>query len=179
MSTLSVLKLDDPYGTNRVLIALRGLRERWMITLVDAALVSWPQGNKRSKTRKPHSTVGAGWGAFWGFLLGMLFLIPLLRAAMGAGMGAISGFLADVGIDDHFVKQVREKVAEGTSALLALTSGATAPNKVIDKLKQYDFEIVSTNLPEQQEKLLREGLRAVVIEGDGALWSGQPTDHRS
>jgi uncharacterized membrane protein len=47
-------------------------------------------------------------------------------------------------------------VAEGTSALFALTSGATAPNKIIDKLKQYDFEIVPTNLPEQQEKQLRE-----------------------
>ena len=71
-------------------------------------------------------------------------------------MGAISGSLADVGIDDDFVKQVRENVAEGTSALFALTSGATAPNKIIDKLKQYDFEIVPTNLPEQQEKQLRE-----------------------
>jgi len=158
MATLFVLKFDDPYGADRVLIALQGLHEQRMITLVDAAVVSWPQGNKRPKTRQLHSTAGAGagWGAFWGFLFGMLFFIPLLGAAMGAGMGAISGSLADVGIDDDFVKQVREKVTEGTSALFALTSGATAPNKIIDKLKQYDFEIVSTNLPEQQEKQLRE-----------------------
>ena len=71
-------------------------------------------------------------------------------------MGAIGGSLADVGIDDDFIKQVREKVTEGTSALLALTSGATAPNKIIDKLKHYDFEIISTNLPEEQESQLRE-----------------------
>ena len=75
-------------------------------------------------------------------------------------MGAISGSLADVGVDDDFVKQVREKVTEGTSALFALTSGTTAPNKIIDKLKQYDFEIVSTNLPEEQEKKLREAFAA-------------------
>ena len=39
---------------------------------------------------------------------------------------------------------------------VCLTSGATAPDKVIDELKQYDFEIISTNLPEEQERKLRE-----------------------
>jgi uncharacterized membrane protein len=38
----------------------------------------------------------------------------------------------------------------------ALTSGATAPDKVIDELKHYDFEIISANLPEEQENKLRE-----------------------
>jgi uncharacterized membrane protein len=64
--------------------------------------------------------------------------------------------MSDVGIDDDFIRQVREKVTEGTSALFALTSGATAVDKVVDELKQYDFEIISTNLPEEQEKQLRE-----------------------
>jgi len=61
-----------------------------------------------------------------------------------------------VGIDDDFIREVREKVTEGTSALFALTSGATAPERVIDELKRYDFEIISTNLPEEQENKLRE-----------------------
>jgi uncharacterized membrane protein len=47
-------------------------------------------------------------------------------------------------------------VTPGTSALFALTSDATAPDKVIDELKAYDFEIISTNLPEEQERRLRE-----------------------
>jgi uncharacterized membrane protein len=89
-------------------------------------------------------------------LFGLIFFVPFLGAAMGAGMGALSGSLADVGIDDDFVKEVRDKVTEGTSALFALTSGATAPDKVVDELKQYDFEIISTNLPEEQEQKLRE-----------------------
>ena len=123
-----------------------------MITLEDAAVVSWPQGNRKPTTRQLHSTAGAGWGAFWGFLFGMIFFVPFLGAAVGAGMGALS----DVGISDDFIKQVREKVTEGTSALFALTSGATAVDKVVDELKAYDFEIISTNLPEEQEKQLRE-----------------------
>ena len=96
------------------------------------------------------------WGAFWGFLFGLIFFVPFLGAAIGAGMGGLTGSMADVGIDDDFIKQVREKVTPGTSALFALTSGATAVDKVVDELRAYDFEIISTNLPEEQEKQLRE-----------------------
>ena len=156
MATLSVLKFNDPYGAERVMVALQGMQERELITLEDAAVVSWPQGNRKPKTRELHSGAGAGWGAFWGFLFGMIFFVPFLGAAIGAGMGAMSGSLADVGIDDDFIKDVREKVTEGTSALFALTSGATAVDKVVDELKAYDFEIISTNLPEEQEAQLRE-----------------------
>jgi uncharacterized membrane protein len=158
VATLSVLKFNDPYGADRVLVALQGMQERQLITLEDAAIVSWPQGNKKPKTHQLHSMAGAGagWGAFWGFLFGLIFFVPFLGAAIGAGMGGLSGSLADVGIDDDFIKQVREKVTEGTSALFALTSGATAPERVIDELKAYDFEIISTNLPEEQENKLRE-----------------------
>jgi uncharacterized membrane protein len=158
MATLSVLKFNDPYGADRVLIALQGMQEREMITLEDAAVVSWPQGNGKPTTRQLHSTAGAGalGSAFWGFLFGLIFFVPFLGAAIGAGMGGLSGSLADVGISDDFIKEVREKVTEGSSALFALTSGATAPDKVVDELKAYDFEIISTNLPEEQENKLRE-----------------------
>jgi len=158
VATLSVLKFNDPYGADRVLVALQGMQEREMITLEDAAVVSWPQDNKKPKTRQLHGTAGAGatWGAFRGFLFGLIFFVPFLGAAIGAGMGSMTGALADVGIDDDFIKEVREKVTEGTSALFALTSGTTAVDKVVDELKQYDFEIISTNLPEEQEQKLRE-----------------------
>ena len=158
MATLSVLKFNDPGGADRVLIALQGLQERQMLNLLDAAVVSWPQGNKKPKTHQMSATTGAAatWGAFWGFLFGLLFFVPLLGMAVGASMGALGGHLADVGIDDDFIKNVRDNVTPGTSALFALTSGATAVDRVVDELKQYDFEIISTNLPEEQEQKLRE-----------------------
>ena|SRR5919112_5893930 len=75
MATLSVLKFNDPGGADRVLIALEGLQERQMITLEDAAVVRWPEGDKKPKTHQLHGTAGAGatWGAFWGFLFGLIF----------------------------------------------------------------------------------------------------------
>jgi uncharacterized membrane protein len=157
MATLSVLKFNDPSGADRVLLALQGMQERQLITLEDAAIVSWPADRKKPQTRQLHSMGGAGalGGAFWGFLFGLIFFIPLLGMAMGAAMGALGGSLADVGIDDNFINEVREKVTPGTSALFALTSGATV-DRVVEELKQYDFEIISTNLPTEQEERLRE-----------------------
>jgi uncharacterized membrane protein len=59
------------------------------------------------------------------------------------------------GIDQDFIERVGEKVTEGTSALFTLTSEAKL-DEVVDELKQYDFEIISTNLSAEQEKKLRE-----------------------
>jgi uncharacterized membrane protein len=158
MATLSVLKFNDPYGADRVLSALEGMHERQMITLEDAAVVSWPLGTNKPKTHELVRTTAVGvWsGGMWGLVLGFIFFVPLLGAAIGAAMGAFIGSMAEVGIDEDFIKEVRQKVTEGTSALFALTSGATAPEKIIDELRQYDFEIISTTLPEEQEKKLRE-----------------------
>jgi uncharacterized membrane protein len=157
MATLSVLKFNDPSGADRVLLALQGMQERLMIDLGDAAVVSWPEGSNKPTTRQLHNTAGAVglFGGFWGFLFGMIFAVPVLGIAIGAGMGALGGSLLDVGIDDEFINTVREKVKPGTSALFALTSRATK-DRVIEELKQYDFEIISTNLPAEQEQKLRE-----------------------
>ena len=154
MATLSALKFDDPGGAYRVLIALQGMQERQMITLEGATVVSWPEGNKKPKASQIHGTsdVGAISDAFWGFLIGVIFFVP----SLGVGSGALRSPLAEVGIDDDFIGQVRERVTEGTSALFALTSGVTALDEVVGELKAYDFEIISTSLPEEQERQLRE-----------------------
>ena len=66
-----------------------------MITLEDAAVVSWPQGKQQPTTHQLHSTAGAGagWGAFWGFLFGLIFFVPFLGAAMGAAWVGLGSFL--------------------------------------------------------------------------------------
>ena len=75
------------------------MQERQLITLQDAAVVTWPEGRKKPQTRELHSMAGAGatMGALWGFLFGLIFFVPFIGMAIGAGMGALSGSLADVG----------------------------------------------------------------------------------
>jgi uncharacterized membrane protein len=62
--------------------------------------------------------------------------------------------MRDVGINDDFIRECREKITEGTSALFLMTTDATK-DKVIDAMKQHKFEIVTTNLSKEQEEALR------------------------
>jgi uncharacterized membrane protein len=161
MSTLSVLKFPTSDGAKQMEGILLDLQKQHVIEVQDAAIVTWPQGKKSPKTQQLHSLAGQGalMGAFWGMLFGLLFFIPFFGLAVGAAMGALSGKFADYGIDDNFIKQTREKVTEGTSALFLLTTGAVQ-DKVVAAMKGQTFEIISTNLPREKEDELRAAFGA-------------------
>lgn len=157
MATLTVLKFPTAEGARQVLNAVGQMQSQALIKVHDAAMVNWPEDKKKPKTEQLHDLTSAGaWsGAFWGMLFGILFFVPLLGAAVGAAMGALSGSLANVGIDDNFINQVRDEVTPGTSALFMLTSDAVL-DRVRDGLSQFDFEILTTNLSAEDEQRLRE-----------------------
>lgn len=157
MATLSVLKFDTPSGADEGLELVKSLQKQQLITLQDAAIVTWPEGAKKPKTKQliPMAGMGALNGAFWGMLFGLIFFVPLLGMAVGAAFGALGGSMSDVGIDDDFIKKTKEKVTEGTSALFLLTSDAVT-DKVVEQLKSLKFEIVSTSLSKEQEDMLKE-----------------------
>jgi uncharacterized membrane protein len=157
MTTLSVLEFNSPDGADQALRILQRLQQQQLIKLVDAAVVTWPQGSKGPKTKQMISTVRAGalGGAFWGFLIGLIFLVPLLGLAVGAAAGAAGGALRDYGIDDNFIKQVREKVTPGTSALFLMTAHAVI-DRVVAELKSLNPELITSNLSDEQESRLRE-----------------------
>ncbi|WP_129663543.1 DUF1269 domain-containing protein [Phytoactinopolyspora endophytica] len=157
MATLTVWRFDDPGGAERTAEMLREAQAQELITVEDAAWVSWEQGKKKPKTHQARSTTTAGalFGSFWGLLFGLLFFVPLLGLAVGAGMGALSGSLADVGIDDGFIREVREKVVPGTSALFVLSHGAVV-DRIAEKFTGTDAELIQTNLSEDEEAKLRE-----------------------
>src|SRR5512136_3014974 len=161
MATLSVLKFPTADGAQKMEGTLLDLQKQHIIEVQDAAIVTWPQGKKKPKTEQLHSLTGQGAliGAFWGMLFGLIFFIPFFGLAIGAAMGALSGKFADYGIDDNFIKQTREKVTEGTSALFLLTSGAVV-DKLVEALKGQTFEIISTSLPKEQEDELRAAFGA-------------------
>jgi len=157
MATLSVLKFPTPEGAQEMENTLLALQKQELITIQDAAIVTWPTGEKKPKPIKQLTNlagIGAMQGAFWGMLFGLIFFVPFFGLAIGAAMGALAAKSADVGIDDNFIKQTRDKVTEGTSALFLLTSGAVL-DKIAPVVKDMKFEIISTNLPKEQEDQLR------------------------
>jgi uncharacterized membrane protein len=161
MTTLTVLKFPTADGAKNLLDTIKQLQKEELITVVDAAIVTWPAGKKKPQTKQLVSMggVGALQGAFWGMLFGLIFFVPFFGLAIGAAIGAMAGKMADYGISDEFIEKVRSEVTEGTSALFLMTANAVA-DKVINRLKGYDFELISSNLTSEQEAQLREAFSA-------------------
>jgi uncharacterized membrane protein len=157
MATLSAWKFDDPNGAARAEATVLDLQKQGLITVHDAAEVSWPMDRKRPKTKQLNSLAGAGalGGSFWGLLFGLLFFIPFLGMAVGAALGAMAGAMSDVGIDDDFIASVRSEVQPGTSALFLLSSDAVL-DKVREAFAETKATLIHTNLSEAEEQKLRE-----------------------
>ncbi len=79
MSTLSVLKFESPTGAESALATLQSLQKQQLITIQDAAIVTWAEGKSKPKTKQLHNMAGLGAldGAFWGMLFGLIFFVPL------------------------------------------------------------------------------------------------------
>jgi len=163
MATITAFKFETSDGASQMLDLVKDLSKQQLIILQDAAIVTWPEGRKKPKTQQLESLTGAGalGGAFWGMLFGLIFFVPFFGMAVGAAMGALAGKFSDYGIDDSFIKSVGEKVTEGTSALFLMTSNAVE-DKVTDAIKEkgWKFEILATNLSNEQENQLREDFGA-------------------
>lgn len=156
MATMTVWKFDDADGAEQAERTLRELQSRGLITVHDAAIVSWKADAKRPKTKQLSGLTAGGalGGSFWGLLFGLIFFVPLLGAAVGAGLGALAASMSDVGIDDEFIKRTRAEIQPGTSALFVLSSGA-----VVDKVKEAfegrQMQLAESNLSNEQEDRLR------------------------
>lgn len=159
MATLSLIKFPTVDGAEKMLTILEAQQKAGLIQIQDAAMVTWPVGAKKPKTKQLNNLTGAGalGGAFWGLLFGLLFFIPFVGLAIGAAMGALAGHFSDYGINDNFIKQSRDKITEGTSGLYLLTANAVL-DKLADAVKDQKFEIVQTNLSKEQEAKLRAEL---------------------
>jgi uncharacterized membrane protein len=157
MATLTVWKFPTAEGAFAAEATLKDLQRQELIQIHDAAIVSYPEGARKPKTKQLAGLTGAGalGGAFWGMLFGLIFFVPLLGMAIGAGIGALTGSMTDVGIDDSFIRRMREEIQPGTSALFVLSS-----NAVVDRVKEafagQPMVMVESNLSQEEEDKLRE-----------------------
>jgi uncharacterized membrane protein len=156
MATLTAWEFATPDGADKAERVLLDLQKQQLITVLDAAVVTWPADKKKPSTRQLQNLAGAGamTGAFWGMLFGLLFFVPLLGLAIGAGIGALAASMMDVGINDDFIRGVRDKVTPGTSAIFLLTQNEVT-DRVLPALAQLKPELISTNLSKDQEERLR------------------------
>jgi uncharacterized membrane protein len=160
MATLTALKFSSLDGAKQVGYLLKDLQGQQLLSVIDAAVVSWPVGSHNPKTYQLHNLAGVGalGGAFWGGLFGLIFFMPLV-GALGLVMSAFSGAFADIGVDYNFIEEARNEITEGTSALFLLAE----PVELVKaaeaiKSKAIKFELVAGSLSRAPEKNLPETL---------------------
>lgn len=158
MSNLVAIAYPDADTAERVRAELVEATKGHLIELEDAVVVEHrPDGKIKLHQAMSPGAAGAAGGALWGGLIGLIFLAPLLGMAVGAAAGGVGGKLADVGINDDFLKELGERLQPGGAALIALGSSG-APDKVIERVKPFGGEIIQTSLDADQEEHLRAAL---------------------
>ncbi len=108
-------------------------------------------------------------GALWGSLIGLLFMMPLAGAAIGAASGALGGKLADLGINEEFMRQAARTLQSGNAALFLLIRKMTA-DKVLAALRGVGGTVMRSSFDETKEEALREALavvRTAAVEAGG------------
>ena len=135
------------------------------------AVVAVKEANGRVKLNQLFQPVaqGALSGALWGSLIGLLFMMPLAGAALGAASGALGGKLADLGINDEFMRQAARTLQSGNAALFLLIRKMTT-NKVLAALRGAGGTVMRSSFDETKEEALQAALadvRAATVEPGG------------
>src|SRR5207247_11023810 len=95
MATLVVFKFPTAEGAQTMLSTLASLQKQQLIQIEDGAILTWPAGAKKPKTKQLSDMTGAGalGGAFWGMLFGLMLFISFLGLAIVVGHVAILGIV--------------------------------------------------------------------------------------
>jgi uncharacterized membrane protein len=162
MSILIVVGYQDIHKAEEVRLQLGKLQRDYLLDLEDAVVVVKNDKGKVKVNQAFNLTAaGAMSGGFWGSLIGLMFLNPLLGLAVGASAGAVSGALADVGIDDNFMKELAATMTPGSSSLFVLLRNpSAAPDKVLEELKGTGGTILKTSLSHEDEAKIQAALNA-------------------
>ena len=154
MSNLVVLALDEPHKAEEIRLALQKLQSQHLVDLADVVVAV---NDERGKVKLHHAgNLGAGDAIFQGFC-GSLTSLILANAAAGV----VSSALADVGINDQFMKQLTATLLPGSSALFVLTRSPTPDkDRLLEGLKGLGGKILMTSLSHEDKNRLQAALSA-------------------
>jgi uncharacterized membrane protein len=152
MSNLVVVGFDDPHQAEEVRLKLQKLQSEGLLDLADAVVAV---KGETGKVKLHHAgNLVDDTAVFQGFCGSLASLIFLNAAA-----GAASGALTDVGINDHFMKEVAATLIPGSSALFVLTrSPSPDRDRMLEELKGLGGKILMTSLSHEDEARLQAAL---------------------
>jgi uncharacterized membrane protein len=154
MSNLVVVGFDKPDKAEEVRLKLQKLQSEYLLDLVDVVVAVKDETDKVKLHHAGNLIVDdAVLGGFCGSLATLMFL--------NAAAGAASGALTDVGITDHFMKELAATLTPGSSALFVLTRNTSLDrNRLLEELKGLGGKILMTSLSHEDEARLQAALSA-------------------
>ena len=154
MSDLLVLAYDKEETAGQAAQVLSDLEKGQLAGLQDVVVVvHHASGKTETKQLKRFAGEKALGGTFWGFLIGIIFFVPIVGAIVGAIAGTAWAFLHDAGIPDDFIKEVKETVQPGSSALFLLVT--SDPGQILERLQDFKGKLIKTTLSDEDVDRLK------------------------
>jgi uncharacterized membrane protein len=167
LSDLLVIEFPSEAKAEGVREMLLAMQKEFLIELGDA-VVAVKDDRGRFKLNQLFQPVAHGVlsGMLWGSLIGLIFMMPLAGAAIGTASGALGGRLADLGINDDFMRQAARNLQSGNAALFLLIRNMTT-DEVLAALRGAGGTVLRSSFDETKEKALQAALaeaRAALVK---------------
>lgn len=158
MSSLVAIAYPDRDTAEQVRRTLVELQKGHIVELEDLVVVTRCEDG-RVRLHQSASVAGAAavGGALWGGLIGLLFLAPLVGLALGAAAGGAAGALADLGVDDGFLRELGTSLAGDGAAVILLVRRST-PDRVLPRISEYGGHVLQTALSPEADESIRSAL---------------------
>ncbi len=165
-SNLTVIVFDDQLKAKAARLKLLKLQREGFIELEDAVVVVKEQGGA-TRLHQMHKRARKGGlaGSITGLIVGSIFFTPVLGVVVGAIAGSMSASLADVGIDDQFMKDLSQKFEPGCSALFTLVRKAD-PERVREALLGFGGKVLVNSVSKEREAAIQAILDKVGGEAE-------------
>lgn len=154
MSTIIAIVYPNKEVADEVCQTVNRLQAMGLMDLLDACVAVRKDGGK-VKLEQAYNLplLGATNGIFLGALVGLFFMFPGIGAVAGAIAGTLGGKVADIGINDGFMKELALEVLPGKSVLFLYVREAVV-DKVVPEIAIHGGRIMYTSLSVEQEKKL-------------------------
>ena len=160
MSEFIAITYEGELKAQEVRINLLEMQKEHLIDLEDAVVaIKKPNGKVKLQQMYNLTASGAIGGGFWGALVGLIFLNPLLGAVIGGAVGSVTGALADIGLDDKFMKDLAANMQPNSSTLFVLVRKIT-PDKVLEEIAPFGGKLLQTSLSHEDEAKIQAALDA-------------------
>ena len=155
MRNLFVIGFDEPHKAEEVSLKLQELHDEYLLDL-EEVVVAVKDEKGKVKLHQAGSLLTADDAVFTGFC-GSLTALIFLNATTGAASGA----LADVGITDHFMKELAGTLIPGGSALFVFVRRPSPDReRVLRELKGIGGKILKTSVAHEDAAKLQAALSA-------------------